>query len=212
MALTIHKLVLGPLENNTYLIADEQTRQAVVIDPSFGSKRAAEEIRQQGYELVGIWLTHAHFDHVAGVQELLDAFGDEIPVGLHPSDIPLWNYAGGAAMFGFDLKPGPEPKLRLRHGQILSLGQSSFEVRLTPGHSPGHVVFYCAEDRVVFCGDLIFQMGVGRTDLPGGSYATLLESIRMQVMPLPPETRLLSGHGNETTVGDELAKNPFVAG
>jgi hydroxyacylglutathione hydrolase len=212
MALTIHKLVLGPLENNTYLIADEQTRQAVVIDPSFGSKRAAEEIRQQGYELVGIWLTHAHFDHVAGVQELLDAFGDEIPVGLHPSDIPLWNYAGGAAMFGFDLKPGPEPKLRLRHGQILSLGQSSFEVRHTPGHSPGHVVFYCAEDRIVFCGDLIFQMGVGRTDLPGGSYATLLESIRMQVIPLPPETRLLSGHGNETTVGDELAKNPFVAG
>jgi hydroxyacylglutathione hydrolase len=212
MALTIHTLVLGPLENNTYLIADEHTRQAAVIDPSFGSKRAAEEILQHGYKLVGIWLTHAHFDHVAGVQELLDAFGDEIPVGLHPSDTPLWKHAGGAAMFGFDLKPGPEPKLRLRHGQILSLGQSSFEVRHTPGHSPGHVVFYCAEDRVVFCGDLIFQMGVGRTDLPGGSYATLLESIRKQVMPLPQETRLLSGHGNETTVGDERAKNPFVAG
>jgi hydroxyacylglutathione hydrolase len=212
MALTIHTLVLGLLENNTYLIADEQTRQAAVIDPSFGSPRAAEEIRQQGYDLVGIWLTHAHFDHVAGVQELLDAFGDEIPVGLHPSDIPLWNHAGGAAMFGFDMKPGPEPKLRLRHGQILSLGQTSLEVRHTPGHSPGHVVFYCAEDGVVFCGDLIFKMGVGRTDLPGGSYAALLTSIRTQIMTLPPETLLLSGHGNETTIGDELAKNPFVAG
>jgi hydroxyacylglutathione hydrolase len=210
MPLTIHTLVLGPLENNTYLAADEQTREAVVIDPSFGSEAVAAEVRRRNYRLKGIWLTHAHFDHLAGVQQLQAEFNQELTIGLHPSDIPLWNRAGDAALFGFILKPGPEPHIRFNHGQLLTLGQATFEVRHTPGHSPGHVIFSCEEAGAVLCGDLIFQMGVGRTDLPGGDYATLLESINTQVLSLPLETRLLSGHGPETTIAAELANNPYI--
>jgi glyoxylase-like metal-dependent hydrolase (beta-lactamase superfamily II) len=212
MGIKIDRLVLGPLENNTYLVTDRKTAQSVVIDPSFGSVAAAREIQRSGYHLSAIWLTHAHFDHLAGIQELQAEFHGAIPVGLHPADLPLWNRAGDAAMFGFQVKPGPEPHIRFNHGQRLQIGESTIEVRHTPGHCAGHVVFYAAEDGVVFCGDLIFQMGVGRTDLPGGDDAALVESIRSQIFPLPPQTRLLSGHGAETTVGVEKASNPYVGG
>jgi hydroxyacylglutathione hydrolase len=212
MGIIINRLVLGPLENNTYLVTDRNTGQSVVIDPSFGSGGAAREIQRSGCNLSAIWLTHAHFDHLAGIRELQAEFQDAIPVGLHPADLPLWNRAGDAAVFGFHLKPGPEPNIRFSHGQLLQIGESTIEVRHTPGHCAGHVVFYAAEDGVVFCGDLIFQMGVGRTDLPGGDYDTLVESIRTQIFPLPSETRLLSGHGPETTVGFEKASNPFLTG
>jgi glyoxylase-like metal-dependent hydrolase (beta-lactamase superfamily II) len=100
--------------------------------------------------------------------------------------------------------------LRFQHNQKLAVGGAQVEVRHTPGHSPGHVIFYAASDQTVFCGDLIFQHSVGRTDLPGGSHAALLASIRTQVLTLPPETRLLPGHGAETTVGAEAAENPFL--
>jgi hydroxyacylglutathione hydrolase len=212
MGIIIHSLVLGPLENNTYLIADKHTRQAAVIDPSFGSEKVVEKLQEHDYRLAEIWLTHAHFDHIAGVQRLQAAFGNDVPVGLHPSDHPLWNRGGDAAMFGFNLKPGPVPQIAFRHGQTLRLGDSSIEIRHTPGHSPGHVVFYWHDGAVVFCGDLIFQMGMGRTDLPNGNHATLLESIQTQILTLPPHTRLLSGHGPETMVEAELSSNPYIRG
>jgi glyoxylase-like metal-dependent hydrolase (beta-lactamase superfamily II) len=108
------------------------------------------------------------------------------------------------------IDPGPEPTLELAHGQILRVGNIEFEVRHTPGHTPGHVVFYCAKEDVLFSGDLIFQGSVGRTDLPGGDWEALTGSILEQVFTLPDETRLLSGHGGESTVGQEKHENPFV--
>jgi hydroxyacylglutathione hydrolase len=108
------------------------------------------------------------------------------------------------------IDPGPEPTIDLAHGQILHLGNTAFEVRHTPGHTPGHCVFYCMQAKVLFGGDLIFQGGVGRTDLPGGDWEALEASIRMQVYTLPDETRILSGHGEESSVGDEKYKNPFI--
>jgi len=135
------------------------------------------------------------------------------PVALHPDDLPLWRFSGGAALFGLPhFDPGPEPTVSLAHGMHLSIGTHDIEVRHTPGHTPGHVVFYAPASNLVFCGDLIFYSGVGRTDLPGGSWETLLESIRTQVLTLPDPTRLLSGHGPETTVGRERRANPFLAG
>ena len=107
------------------------------------------------------------------------------------------------------IDPGPKPTLFVDHGQVLHLGQFAFEVRHTPGHSPGHVIFYCANLGLAFCGDVIFRGGIGRTDLPGGNYEALMESIRGQVFSLPAETRLLSGHGLETSVGIERVYNPF---
>jgi glyoxylase-like metal-dependent hydrolase (beta-lactamase superfamily II) len=114
-------------------------------------------------------------------------------------------------MFGLqDIDPGPEPSIDLSQGQILRLGKTEFEVRHAPGHTPGHVMFYCESANVLFCGDVIFRTSIGRTDLPRGDHATLIDSIRTQVLTLPDDTRLLNGHGPETTVGFERANNPFL--
>jgi hydroxyacylglutathione hydrolase len=109
------------------------------------------------------------------------------------------------------IDPGPPPTLSLAHGQTLHVGDYAFEVRHAPGHTLGHVVFYCASEKLVFCGDVIFMSSIGRTDLPGGSYTALLNSIQTQILTLPDETRLLSGHGPQTTVGQERLENPFLS-
>jgi glyoxylase-like metal-dependent hydrolase (beta-lactamase superfamily II) len=129
---------------------------------------------------------------------------------LHPNDHVLWRAGGGGALFGFDIDPGPEPTIDFFQGQILRLGSVEFEVRFTPGHTPGHCILYMLSSNVCFCGDLIFAGSVGRTDLPGASWEQLEKSIRSQIFTLPGETRLLSGHGPETTVGEEKRNNPFV--
>ena len=113
-------------------------------------------------------------------------------------------------MFGLAIDPGPEPAIDFEQGQTLRLGSNTLEVRFTPGHTPGHCIFYCAEAKTCFTGDLIFAGSVGRTDFPGGSWEQLEHSIRSQVYSLPDDTRLLSGHGELTTVGREKASNPFV--
>lgn len=211
MALEIVTLQLGPMDNNTYLIADRETGQAVVIDPSFDSEQAVQEANQRGWTLNAVWLTHAHFDHIAGVKAVVESSDPPLPVGLHPLDLPLWQQAGGARMFGLEnIETGSDPQITFAHGQMLQLGSSTVEIRHTPGHTRGHVVLYSPEDAVVFCGDVIFFRGIGRTDLPGGDHATLIRSIREQILPLPAHTRLLSGHGPETTVGEEAAENPFL--
>jgi glyoxylase-like metal-dependent hydrolase (beta-lactamase superfamily II) len=209
MNLEILTLTLGPMDNKTYLAADPFSKQAVVIDPSFDSQTIFSALEKRGWNLAAVWLTHAHFDHTAGVRAII-AHYPEVPVGLHPDDLNLWRAGGGASLFGIHHDSGPEPALPFQHDQVLKVGGVPVEVRHTPGHSPGHVIFYAASENTVFCGDLIFIQSVGRTDLPGGSHATLLASIRTQVLTLPPETRLLPGHGAETTVGAEAAKNPFL--
>lgn len=208
--LTILTLPLGPLQTNSYLIADPDTGEAAVIDPAWDGGRIAQEASRRGWHILSIWLTHAHFDHLGGSAELADATEPPPPVALHPADYPLWRNQGGAPLFGFRIDPGPEPTIDLTHGQLLHLGNNLLEVRHTPGHTPGHVVFYSSTSSVVFCGDLIFQGSIGRTDLPGGDYEGLIQSIRTQILPLPDETRLLSGHGPETTVGVERIYNPFL--
>lgn len=209
MTLLIETFVLGPIENNTYVAADPVTRQAVIIDPSFESHTVVKWLQQKGLELAQVWLTHAHFDHIAGINEILQEY-PSVPVALHPDDLALWQSGGGAAMFGMRLKPSGDPTLFLEHGQPLAVGDETVEVRHTPGHTRGHVIFYAVDSQLAFCGDLIFLGSVGRTDLPGGSHQQLLESIRSQVQTLPPATRLLSGHGPETTVADETRSNPFL--
>lgn len=209
MPIEIVTLVLGPLENNTYLAADLATRQAVVIDPSFGSQAVLDEAAARGWQIQQIWLTHAHFDHIAGVGEICVAFQPPLKVGLHPLDLSLWEDKGHAEQFGVPIDPLPAPTLWFAHGQALTLGQEVFEVRYVPGHTRGHVAFYHSSG-VMLVGDLIFKNGVGRTDLPGGDFETLLTSINDQMLTLPDPTRLLPGHGPETTVGEERLYNPFL--
>jgi hydroxyacylglutathione hydrolase len=210
MPLEIVHCKLDPMDNNTYLIGDSVSGEAAVIDPSFNSQGAIEKARQRGWTLRAIWLTHAHFDHIAGVGALAQLSVVALTIALHPDDLPLYRQSGGAQLFGIQLEPGPEPAQLLSHSQILRLGEQTLEVRHTPGHTPGHVIFYSAAAGLAFCGDLIFFRGVGRTDLPGSSHAQLLRSIREQVFTLPAETRLLCGHGPETIVGEESRENPFV--
>jgi len=208
--LSIISFTLGPVQTNTYLIADAGTGEAVVIDPAERGDLIVGEAEKHGWRIGSIWLTHAHFDHIAGAASVADRCAPPPPVALHPADYGLWRVQGGAPLFGLHIDPGPEPTIDLVHGQIFYLGSNQIEVRHAPGHTQGHVLFYCPADNVLFCGDVIFDGGIGRTDLPGGDFETLIASICSQVLTLPDATRLLSGHGSETTVGEERRSNPFV--
>ena len=208
--LEIVPFTLGPALTNAYLVADPDSKDAAVIDPSWDGHVILAEAQRRGWRIAHLWYTHAHFDHIGGAAEIADALNPLPLVALHPNDHVLWRAGGGAPLFGFRIDPGPEPTIDFVHGQILRLGNVQFEVRFTPGHTTGHCVLYCAQENVCFCGDLIFAGSVGRTDLPGGDWATLETSIRQQIYTLPDSTRLLSGHGPETTVGEEKRFNPFV--
>ncbi len=212
--LQIEKWVLGPVATNTYLVGDPDTKQVVVIDPAWDGNFLAGEIKKGGWQIDSIWLTHAHFDHFGGLADLLEVLGGETRegffVGLHPKDKMLWKVKGGAVMFGINIKSAPKPDHQFEEGEILTLGRYQFVVHHAPGHSAGHVIFHCPEEKVLFSGDVIFRQGIGRTDLLGGSYETLMDSIRTWVLPLPDDTRIFSGHGPDTTVGAEKTGNPFV--
>jgi hydroxyacylglutathione hydrolase len=208
--LEIITYVQGPVETNTYLVGDDLLKQAVVVDPAWDGKPIAAEAARRGWQINGIWLTHAHFDHIAGCAGIVAGAKPAPTVALHPNDLPLYEMQGGAQLFGMRIEPGPKPQVQLAEGQILQVGAYTFQVRHTPGHTPGHVIYYCAGQKVVFCGDVIFRGSIGRTDLPGGSYETLIRSIETQILALPDETILYSGHGPETKVGIERAYNPFL--
>jgi len=210
-AIEILRMELGMAQTNTYLVGDTASGTAVVIDPAWQGDRIARAASDRGWRIGSIWLTHAHFDHFGGAGGVADAYDVPVPVALHPLDQPLWRAMGGAALFGMNsFDPGPEPTIDLEQGMQLRLADQVFEVRHTPGHTPGHVIFVDLELEVVFCGDLIFLQGVGRTDLPGGSWGTLLTSIREEILTLPDDVQLFSGHGPATTVGDERRGNPFL--
>jgi glyoxylase-like metal-dependent hydrolase (beta-lactamase superfamily II) len=208
--LEIVPFTLGPAVTNAYLVADSETMEAAVIDPAWDGQIILEAARQRGWRIAHLWYTHAHFDHIGGAGAIADALNPLPLVALHPNDHVLWRAGGGGAFFGFDIDPGPEPTIDFYQGQILRLGSVGFEVRFTPGHTPGHCILYVASEKVCFCGDLIFAGSVGRTDLPGGNWEQLVESIKTQIFTMPDDTRLLSGHGPGTTVREEKRNNPFV--
>jgi glyoxylase-like metal-dependent hydrolase (beta-lactamase superfamily II) len=213
MMLEVICLTLGPLPNNVYLLGSNLTGDAVVIDPSFESERVFEVLKQKDWQARQVWLTHGHFDHIAGASKIASSNEPPLPIGLHPGDIDWYENAGGANRFGLSISQPPKPSIAFSHNQVLNLGDSNespIRVLHAPGHSPGHVMFFCPSISVLFCGDVIFRGGIGRTDLPGGDFETLITSIKEQVYILPEETRLLPGHGPESTVGYEKVHNPFV--
>jgi len=206
----IIKYILGPLENNTYLIEDTTSKKAIVIDPSAPSEKLIEEINHNGFSLEAILLTHAHFDHISGVNWLIQQFDSKPNIALHKNDFSLWRNGGGAREFGFDLDLGDLPDQILDGKDILTYGKISLSVLNTPGHTPGHVTFHLAANKAAFCGDLIFFHGVGRTDFDYGNEENLVSSITKKIFTLPEETILYPGHGPETKVAEEITNNPYI--
>ena len=200
----------GGFGQNAYLAICTRRGSAVAVDPGGGAPRMAEAIRGDGLDLEAIVLTHAHLDHVEGVGALRATVPD-VPIWLHPGDLDLYRaLPRQAAMFGLTADPQPDPTHELVPGSPFTFGACAFEVRFTPGHSPGHVILVAADDGLALVGDVVFQGSIGRTDLPGGDFHALMRSIREQVLTLPDETVLYSGHGPPTTVGQERAGNPFL--
>ena len=208
--LQIDTIVSDGFAENAYLVRCSATGETVVIDPGNRADRIVAQLERDGVTPVGILLTHAHLDHIEGVAALKRACG--APVWLHPADRPLYDAsAQQAAMFGMRVEPPPPPDEAWSHGDRYRFGECELEVRHAPGHSPGHVILYSQAAGLVFVGDVVFAGSIGRTDLPGGDYATLMSSIREQVLTLPDGTGLYPGHGPATTVGDERVGNPFLA-
>jgi hydroxyacylglutathione hydrolase len=209
MPATILTLPLGPLQTNCYLVGDPASGQAAVIDPGWDAPAVLAAAERAGLQIGIVLLTHAHFDHIGGVAGVVEALG--VPLALHPLDLPLLRARGGAQAFGLEMPPCPDPTLELQAGQIVEVGALRFETLFTPGHTPGHVSFYERREGLLFDGDVLFQAGIGRYDLPGSNYADLMHSLRAVLLALPDETLVYPGHGPPTTIGDERWGNPFLA-
>ncbi|GGO24152.1 hydrolase [Deinococcus humi] len=186
--------------------------EGFLFDPGDDAERILALIRDSGVTVRGILLTHAHFDHIGAVQPVREAL--QVPVWLHPADLPL--YSMGAASAGRWNLPFIQPEAPdhdIAQDQIFTAGDLTLMARELPGHAPGHVVFLAGtdgENGVVVAGDTLFQGSIGRTDLPGGDHPTLLAGINRELLTLPDATAVYSGHGGATTIGAERRCNPFL--
>lgn len=200
----------GPMQTNCYIVGCEETRQAAVIDPAWDGRAIVTTLNQHGWDLAYILLTHAHFDHVGGLAYLKEY--SNAPIYLHKEAVPMLESASitAAMTLGMQFPQPPPPDEYLEEGQVIQVGNSSLEVLYTPGHAPGHVSFYCPAEHALFCGDVLFEGSIGRTDFPGGHHETLIRIIKEKLFVLPDETRVYSGHGRPTTIGLEKATNPFL--
>jgi hydroxyacylglutathione hydrolase len=205
----ITPIAVGPLQANCYLVADERSGEAVLVDPGDEGARIARAVRDAGVTLTAVWLTHAHFDHVGGIAALFHA-GFLVPIHLHPDDAPVYERATEiGALYGLAVEQPPPPDQVLASGQELRVGRHVFTALHTPGHSPGHVVF--VGDEVVLSGDLLFAGSIGRTDLPLANPTAMVASLE-RVAALAETMVVHPGHGSSTTIGRERATNPFLKG
>lgn len=199
----------GRFVENCYLVIDERSQECAIIDPGEEAGLICHKLVAAEVRPVAIWLTHAHLDHVLGVPRVKAETG--APVCLHPADRFLYDAVPRQAEFwGLHSDPLPPPDRAVAHGDVLRVGGLAFTVRHAPGHSPGSVVF--SGHGAVYGGDVLFPGSIGRTDLPGGDFDTLIASIERELLALPDETIVYSGHGPETTVGRERRTNPFLTG
>lgn len=205
----IETLQLGPIGTNAYIVGDPATHRAAVVDPGDEAPRLLAVTSRLNLTVELIVATHAHFDHVGAVRPLVEATG--APFLLFEDELPVLEVAADrAALFGIAIPAPPSPDRLLHEGDVVSMGGGSFRVVHTPGHSPGHMCLL--GDGVAFVGDVVFQGSIGRTDLPGGDYDTLIRSIATHLLVLPDNTVLYNGHGPATTVGRERRTNPFLVG
>lgn len=208
----VEKFVVNPLGENSFVLSDD-TRECVIIDPGFYYGEEQDELKNyiERNELkpVKIINTHCHFDHIMGVDFIRDEY--KIPFWAHADDA-FWvdRAVDQGKMYNFDMTPVKPIDAFIEEGQTIKFGNSKLEVIHVPGHAPGHVVFYSKNDGVLIAGDVLFYGSIGRTDLPGGDFDTLITNIKEKLFPLPNDTKVYCGHGPETTLGFEKENNPFL--
>jgi len=209
----IKSFTFNPFQENTYVVYDD-TKECIIIDPGCYTDKERDELRRfitsEGLKPVKLINTHCHIDHVLGnkfTSELWD-----LELYMHKEDLPLLENAGNIGkMYGFeDYEGSPYPKHFLAQDDTLTFGESSFKILFTPGHAPGHICLYSKKNNLLIAGDVLFNRSIGRTDLPGGDYNTLIKSIKTKLLPLDENTIVYCGHGPSTSIGKEKMSNPFL--
>ena len=202
----IRPMPVGPLQANCFIVGCDQTHQAAVIDPGGDVDKILLALAGEQLTVKAIINTHGHFDHVSGNKQLKAATGADLMI--HPKDAPMLSQlASGAAMWGMQSEDSPEPDRLLEDGDTVQVGQITFKVLYTPGHTPGGISLYA--DKSVFVGDTLFAGSIGRTDFPGGDFETLIRSIHTKLFTLPDDVAVYTGHMEPTTIGKEKRYNPF---
>ena len=207
----LQKIIVGPFQENCYVVGDEATGAGALIDPGDEAARIALTVEQTNLEIGQIILTHAHIDHIGAVAQLADEYA--CPVLIHAEAEPMLKQAPTQAMMmGLRFNKVPNVDSYIEDEEVLEVGGVFLRSLYTPGHAPGHLAFYIEGEGVVLAGDALFAGSVGRVDLPGGNMEVLMRSIQEQLLTLPDETIVHPGHGPETTIGAEKAYNPFLQG
>lgn len=206
----VEQLVVGPLQTNCYIVADENSKEGIVIDPGGDGEHILRMVQRMGLSIKIVVNTHGHFDHIMANREVIEGTGALL--AIHPKDADmLTNPLRSFALFVGKIHPSPPATLLLDEGTQVKFGSIALDVLHTPGHSPGSISLWHPEEKVVFSGDALFNLGVGRTDFLGGSMHVLLQSIREKLFALPDDTIVYPGHGPQTTIGFERKHNPFLA-
>lgn len=202
---------VSPLLQNARLLHCTETNRSVLVDPGGNSEELIAAINNSKSELEAVWLTHSHLDHCGAANKILKTFN--VKLYAHKfEEVMRANVESIARLYGFskgEFENSREPDVFMEDGDILPLGKFNFKALFTPGHSPGHISFYNKENNLLIAGDVLFAGSIGRTDLPGGDHNLLIKSVREKLFTLPPETKVLPGHGEDTTIGQEIGTNPF---
>lgn len=203
-------VVVTEFMTNCFILGDEQTHQAIIIDPGGDADKILKQVDSMGLNVTAIVNTHAHVDHIGAIREIKEATGAQIM--MHKDELPLLQAASRMGrLFGIRIEQPPDPDRFLSEGEEISLGNGiSLSVLETPGHSPGGISLVTKDKKLCFAGDSLFAGSIGRTDLPGGDYHTLISSIKTKLMALGDDVKVLPGHGPATTVGAERRYNPFL--
>lgn len=211
--INIQSFTFNPFAENTYILFDE-TLECIIVDPGCYTKEekkiVSDFILEHKLKPVKLLNTHCHIDHILGNQFIAQKYG--LKLEIHKGEIPVLDSTEFVAkMYGLpNVELSPEPELFLEEDQVISFGNSNLHVKFTPGHSPASVSFYAQEDGFILGGDVLFQGSIGRTDLPGGDYDTLMKSIFDEFLSLPEDTIVYSGHGEATSIAHEKRNNPFI--
>jgi hydroxyacylglutathione hydrolase len=218
----VKTFVLSPFQQNTRVVVCEETRKAICIDPGDESTEMVEFINHFAHELQAIALTHAHLDHIGGVTDLHKHFPDA-EIILHKDDVDLYYGLPEQPLFmgvprnelkalGLEYEIPPKLNRKWQDGEVYKIGNLSFKIIHCPGHTPGHIILVEETERKAFVGDCLFAGSIGRTDLPGGSFEQLMDSINNKILPLGDDLTIFNGHGDDTSIGREKATNPFLTG